>query len=524
MKKNFPVTGREKEYPADIHIVSTTDTKGIIRHANEDFVEVCGFSREELLGRNHNIVRHPDMPPAAFANLWADLKAGKSWMGIVKNRAKNGDHYWVDAYVMPMIEDGKVTGYQSVRVRPDRERVRRAEALYRDLNRGRTGWRRYLDRALGGMQRRLVLGQLLVWMPVLGICGLGGAGLSALGLAAGVGLLGSLGIATVQARPWQKAAREARTLFHNPVAREVYTGRSDELGDLQLALEALKARSRTLVWRLADATGELEGIATDVASVVASTGNSVEYQQSEIDQVSTAMQEMSATVQQVAANTVTTAAATEKVDTDAASCQCALERGASGMERLAQGVDEAVEVIQRLLGDTERIGSVVDVIRGVAEQTNLLALNAAIEAARAGEQGRGFAVVADEVRTLAGRTQGSTEEIKTVIERLQETVAEAAEVMAQSRKIAAAGQKEVQSAKERLETLRTDIANITQMTAEIATAAEEQSAVSEEIHRNLVNINRVAEQNAGRARESMTNSAGLTAEVARLRVMVSQFD
>jgi len=137
MKINHPITNIEKTYGEGVELVSTTNLKGAITYANQEFIDVCGFSNDELLKKNHNIVRHPDVPPAAFADLWNALKAGKPWMGIVKNRCKNGDHYWVDAYVSPIIEDGTTLGYESVRVKPSRELVDRAERIYALINGGK---------------------------------------------------------------------------------------------------------------------------------------------------------------------------------------------------------------------------------------------------------------------------------------------------------------------------------------------------------------------------------------------------
>ena len=137
MKKNFPVTGRECSYSQDIRIISVTDTKGAITHVNQDFIDVSGFTNQELLQQNHNIVRHPDMPPAAFADLWNTLKQGQPWIGVVKNRCKNGDHYWVNAYVTPVFDGSNVVGYQSVRTKPRREGVERAEKLYTALTSGK---------------------------------------------------------------------------------------------------------------------------------------------------------------------------------------------------------------------------------------------------------------------------------------------------------------------------------------------------------------------------------------------------
>ncbi len=134
MKKNLPVTQKEISFPAGRYIVSKTDLKGTMTYANDTFVELSGFGREELVGHNHNVVRHPDMPPQAFADLWATVNAGLPWQGIVKNRCKNGDHYWVDALVVPVRKNDQTTGYMSVRTAPSREQVRQAEQLYAQLN------------------------------------------------------------------------------------------------------------------------------------------------------------------------------------------------------------------------------------------------------------------------------------------------------------------------------------------------------------------------------------------------------
>ena len=126
MRNNQPVTQRERSFPTDQRLISTTDLKGQITYCNETFIQISGFSRDELMRAPHNLVRHPDVPPAVFAHMWTTLKQGKPWMGIVKNRCKNGDHYWVNAYVTPILENNQVVGYESVRVKPSTEQVRRA--------------------------------------------------------------------------------------------------------------------------------------------------------------------------------------------------------------------------------------------------------------------------------------------------------------------------------------------------------------------------------------------------------------
>ena len=159
LKKNLPVMDTERHFPKDAIILSTTDLKGSITYINPDFVDVSGFTEDELIGKNHNIIRHPDMPPGAFADLWSHLKDQKPWMGIVKNRVKNGDYYWVDAFVMPICEQGTVKEYQSVRMRPEPAHRERAEALYKRLMEGKPV-RRSLSGRLG------LAGKLVAVSPV----------------------------------------------------------------------------------------------------------------------------------------------------------------------------------------------------------------------------------------------------------------------------------------------------------------------------------------------------------------------
>ena len=137
MRKNLPVTNREQKFSHTTKLISSTDLKGFIVDCNDDFVAVSGFTKAELIGQPHNLIRHPDMPSEAYAIMWSQLKAGKPWMGIVKNRCKNGDFYWVDAYVTPVTENGKVVGYESVRSCPKPEDVARATALYQQINAGK---------------------------------------------------------------------------------------------------------------------------------------------------------------------------------------------------------------------------------------------------------------------------------------------------------------------------------------------------------------------------------------------------
>ena len=219
MRINMPLSGRERSFPTDYRLVSTTDTKGLITYCNDEFVEVSGYSREELIGSPHNLVRHPHMPAVVFGHMWEYLKAGKNWMGIIQNRCKNGDHYWVNAYVTPILEDGRVVGYESVRVRPEAEQVRRAEALYARLNQGR---------AAASAGERVGVAARFLMLPLLGAL-LGPLLFSAgyPGLAVALVILLSLGqtVATMAfvKRALRRVAQAAPKAFDSELVARTYT-------------------------------------------------------------------------------------------------------------------------------------------------------------------------------------------------------------------------------------------------------------------------------------------------------------
>ena len=157
MRNNQPITQRERTFPAQQRLISTTDLKGQITYCNDAFVDISGFTPDVLIRAPHNLVRHPDVPPAVFQHMWDTLKKGRPWMGIVKNRCKNGDHYWVNAYVTPVTESNQVIGYESVRIKPTAEQVRRAEALYQRINSGKS--------AIPGSDRWLPI--VRDWLPFI---------------------------------------------------------------------------------------------------------------------------------------------------------------------------------------------------------------------------------------------------------------------------------------------------------------------------------------------------------------------
>ncbi len=297
----------------------------------------------------------------------------------------------------------------------------------------------------------------------------------------------------------------------------------DELGRVASAFNRMGERFHDMVQQLSGATGQLAAAAEETSAVTEQTSTGIREQQSETEQVATAMNEMTATVQEVAHSASRAAEAAHKADEEAAGGKQVVNRTIDVIDSLASEVEKAAGVIHQLEQDSDKIGTVLDVIRGIAEQTNLLALNAAIEAARAGEQGRGFAVVADEVRTLASRTQQSTAEIQGMIEKLQTGAANAVKVMETSRNQARAGVEQVAQAGAALDSITRAVATINDLNAQIASAAEEQSSVAEEINRNIVNISQVAEQTNQGAQQTASASEELARLAEQLQGLVGQF-
>nr|WP_029572063.1 methyl-accepting chemotaxis protein [Pseudomonas syringae] len=323
--------------------------------------------------------------------------------------------------------------------------------------------------------------------------------------------------------PLQETLEVVERVASGDLSRNLNVDRKDELGKLQATIQRMTVSLRELVGGIRDGVTQIASAAEELSAVTEQTSAGVNSQKVETDQVATAMHEMTATVQEVARNAEEASEAAVTADRQARDGERVVNEAIAQIERLASAVGNSSEAMGALKQESDKIGSVLDVIKSVAEQTNLLALNAAIEAARAGEAGRGFAVVADEVRSLAQRTQKSTEEIEALIARLQNGTQQATTVMDSSRELSTSSVELTRRAGGSLESITKTVSAIQAMNQQIAAAAEEQSATAEEINRSIINVRDVSEQTSAASEETAASSVELARLGNHLQVLVSRF-
>ncbi|MEM5455454.1 methyl-accepting chemotaxis protein [Paraburkholderia phytofirmans] len=515
MRNNQPVTGHEYEFPSSHMLVSATDLTGRIQYCNPAFIAVSGFTRDELIGQPHNLIRHPDMPREAFADMWATIRDSRPWTALVKNRRKNGDHYWVHANVTPVVEKGAVVGYLSVRVKPEHNAVRAAEALYARM---RTGESRGVQLRRGVVVRTGVLGRLqaLMRLPVATRAAIGYAitplallltGLAAWQGAPPVPFWMAFGVTTaVSIASWQVLTRQlaapirdmsgfATRLAAGDLTADLQIARHDDLGDVLQALNQLKANLAAIVYDVrAQITGMLDN-AREISSGNVDLARRTELQAASLEETAATMEELTTTVQANADATVR-----------------ALDLARDAQAAATVGGKIAGQVEQTMAGITaasRRIADITGVIDGIAFQTNILALNAAVEAARAGEAGRSFAVVASEVRMLAQRCAASSKEIKSVVE------ASATEV--------AAGTELVARTTSQMRVIDEAVGRVSSIIVDVANASSEQAEGIRQVNQAVSHLDGATQQNAALVEQAAATAQRLAEQADVLDEAVRLF-
>ena len=690
MKKNFPVTQIEKPFPPGLRIVTKTDLKGIITYANDAFVEMSGFSREELIGKNHNIVRHPDMPPQAFKWLWDTLKEGMPWRGIVKNRCKNGDHYWVKALVSPIMEGGKLVGYMSVRNAPSRAEVEGADALYRKLNESGDSIGSKYDRfRFRNLSLRLKI-QLLL-QPILFLILAGatygiyqkmkndlifnaqkraeatamqvidsanmlmvtgmisdtanrkllikkiiegqqltslrierteqvvrqfGAGLPeehlddplvkstidesvkagqsiphfsltqsngkylfraitpyieshdfhgtdclmchqvAIGSSNGASdltidltndfkrlnkmimmlIAGQIGVQLfiflalrlaftkyVEA-PLNDVERQFEAVIEGDLSSDIDISGRDEPGRLKCELQIMQSHIQVMLDEMGLAAAIIVERSAELDARVVQVAEQSKMQQGHVQQIASTMEEFSQSVSEVALDATSSASAAIDSQKIIEQNNARMEKSVESTARVVQAVQGSSRTIGELKDAIQQIGEITLVIKDIADQTNLLALNAAIEAARAGEQGRGFAVVADEVRKLAERTTSSTVDITSKVAGIHATTQDVVASMDQAVREVEQGIVLVRETGDSLKEIMSTSRAMSEKAQHIADASKEQSMASEDVARSLERISELVDRNADVAQEAKSASEELSNNAHELQEMVRHFE
>ena len=513
MRTNLPIIDQAYPYPQGMSLVSTTDLKGRITYCNPFFIQVSGYTRDELLGQPHNMIRHPDMPEEAFRDMWAAIQSGRPWTGLVKNRRKDGRYYWVRANVTPLMQGTEPTGFMSVRTEPDAQEIEQAERLYARmraeaesgqrtvaLRNGRVvrlGWRGKIDDLTHlDPAGELTLASVAMTMLGLGLGLLVEHALDGLGawrwlvaalVTAGIGMVGRAVFSRLAVAPFRDLLQCANRMAAGDLTVPIHSDRLDIVGQFTRALNQLQVNLRAIV---SDARTEVDQMlvaTSEIASGNQDLSGRTEAQASSLQQTAASMEEITGTVRQ-SADTAQQAAHLAEQTTEIT-------------QRSDQAVDNLTRTIRAIEESSARINDIIQVIDSIAFQTNILALNAAVEAARAGEQGRGFAVVAAEVRALAQRTATAAKEVKQLITDSSEKVKVGADMS--------------EAARHSMREALTSVDRVGALVGTISHGAREQLSGISQVNQAVSQLDGITQQNAAAVEEIAAASMSM-AERARV--------
>lgn len=515
MQDEIRVSGQEYVLKESEAIVLTTDIDGNITYVNQDFINISGHSREEVLGVSQSILRHPDMPREPFADLMRTVKSGKAWTGLLKNRCKNGDHYWVEINAAPILDDGRTAGFTSIRTRPTRQQIVQAERAYQAIREGSRkvdiSGGEIVDRSLA---RRLnLLGRISIRARIgcyaaLPVLLFGWLGLMALTehadrqalllvacLGAGVGAAGGYALYRGIVLPMARVRRDVERMSSGDLSGRIQPRGDDEFSSVVQGLRILQTNMKLLIVQIKEATDIVHRGAREIATGNADLSERTRCQASSLEQTAAFIEELTATVRQNADHA-------RQANQVASGTQVLVGEGGQSMRR-------AIETMALVQAGSRQIADITSVIDSVAFQTNILALNAAVEAARAGSEGRGFAVVAAEVRSLAQRTAVAAKEIGGLI------VGSVQKIGLGVNMVGDAGQSTGQA----IESVR----RVAAIVAEIATASHEQGVGIEQVNLAMSQIDEATRSNAALVAQAAAAAASMQQQAEQLAALVRTF-
>ncbi|ASA56533.1 methyl-accepting chemotaxis protein [Vibrio gazogenes] len=511
------MTDKRVRFSENDSLISTTSPDSHITCCNEVFCQVAGYQETELLGKPHNVIRHDDMPKAAFGQLWDYIQSGKSWMGLVKNQCKNSGHYWVSAFVTPIMgKDGKIYEYQSVRTQPTDAQISRAASLYRRLKKGAVTIRRtqWMNLSFG-----LMLIQLLT-LIVFAFTTLSAP------LMLGVMIPSILLQIACSLRLKQRmtALNElAKEHYNNPLMEQPYTGYCDDLSRIELALMMKRAELRAATARAKETSATLLETANEEVHNRQLIDRELNGQEAATRAMAVSAEEMLASIDEVSKQAKHSAEFASDAQEQAREGTQTIDEAVHTVHLLSQHLTHSKTALEQLYHDVHGIETILEMIQGIAEQTNLLALNAAIEAARAGEHGRGFAVVADEVRALSAKTSTSVGDIRSKIEELQTTVNKTGQLMEEGVQASEQSVAKSQQSKESFEAIVNDLVSIGEQSSYTAQAITEQVQVTQGINEHVIRMNDAIQSTKSLSSSSVDRTNILVTRLESLQRLVQQF-
>jgi len=490
MNSEKPLTGKEIKIPVNTIVVSKTDLKGHITYVNDEFVKLSGLSREELLGKNHNFNRHPDVPKKVFANLWSTVKNGQPWTHIIKSRTSLGHHLWFRANITPITKNGKIIEYMSVRTKPSEEEIRETQKYFDDCNAGRenegnTGFNKYVraSRNMGLTSRIYASVGIIIALQIVAVLGIllsinTGFIISSLALTAFITFILGVRISREVSSPLSYAIGKLKSMTEGSYFDWINTDRNDEFGNL---LRAIKSTQIKLGFDMTDAKDTVNlalRIKTKLSSIA-------KHLQISADKMHTSTAEFEDIAELVKENLLSVEEA--KILSENTKCQA--KNGGKALKRAIDSIKEVEDM-------NHKISDNVGIIDEIAFKTNLLALNAAVEAAHAGDEGKGFAVVAEEVRNLA---MSSAEAARKIKELVQNSVVQANH-----------GYKLVAESGESIDKAIDSVNEVNQLILGIAKAGNKQNSSFERVYLNFKKTNDAIQNDTSNVITVVQESAALS--------------